>query len=116
MSERSIIFLLQDIADAIHNILGFTKGFDFPQYSSDIKTKHAVQHNFMIIGEAAARIPVSYKNQHTNINWRQVKDFRNVIVHDYFGLDDNIVWDIIQLNLSPLLNEISLLLQGEKNR
>ncbi len=70
----------------------------------------------MIIGEAAARIPVLYKNQHTNINWRQVKDFRNVIVHDYFGLDDNIVWDITQFNLSPLLNEISLLLQGEKNR
>ena len=52
-------------------------------YCADIKKVHAVQQNFMIIGEAAARIHDEYKQRHTQINWRQVKDFRNVIVHDY---------------------------------
>lgn len=83
-------------------------------YCADIKTVHAVQHNFMIIGEAAARIQEEYKQRHTQINWRQVKDFRNVIVHDYFGIDNSIVWDIIQINLSELYSGIDALLSNEK--
>jgi uncharacterized protein with HEPN domain len=46
----------------------------------------------MIIGEAVSRLPEGFKQMHTGLNWRQVKDFRNVIVHDYFGIDNNIVW------------------------
>ncbi len=71
-------------------------------YCADIKTIHAVQHNFMIIGEAAARISEEYKQHNSQINWRQVKDFRNVIVHDYFGIDNSIVWDIIKSNIPEL--------------
>jgi len=113
MSERNIAILLGDIAEAIQNIFEFIKGFSFENYSSDIKTRHAVEHNFMIIGEAVSRLPDNFKQNHTEINWRQVKDFRNVIVHDYFGIDNNIVWDIIQINLADLHNDISILLQKE---
>jgi uncharacterized protein with HEPN domain len=67
----------------------------------------------MIIGEAVGRLPDDFKQIYTRINWRQVKDFRNVIVHDYFGIDNSIVWDIIQLNLSDLLNDVSQVLQKE---
>jgi uncharacterized protein with HEPN domain len=106
MSERHTSFLLQDIAEAIQNIFDFTKGFTLQSYHADIKTRHAVEHNFMVIGEAVSRIPTAYKDNHPQINWRQVKDFRNVIVHDYFGIDNSIVWDIIQFSLSDLLQQI----------
>ena len=69
MSERNATYLLQDILEAIHNIFDFTKGYTFNEYCRDIKTKHAVEHNFMIIGEAVARIPDTYKSQHAGINW-----------------------------------------------
>lgn len=114
MSERSVFFLLGDIKESIDNIISFTEGLTFEQYSTDIKTVHAVQHNFMIIGEAVARIPDSYKAQHPHINWRQIKDFRNIIVHDYFGIDSNIVWDIIQHNIPHLLTDITQLLESEQ--
>ena len=114
MSERSVFFLLGDIKESIDNIISFTKGLTFDQYSTDIKTVHAVQHNFMIIGEAVARIPDSYKAQRSHINWRQIKDFRNIIVHDYFGIDSNIVWDIIQHNIPNLLTDITQLLESEQ--
>jgi uncharacterized protein with HEPN domain len=78
-----------------------------------IKTRHAVEHNFIIIGEAVARLPEDFRKQHKHLNWRQVKDFRNVIVNDYFGIDNNIVWDIIQLNLSDLLSDISLIIKQQ---
>jgi uncharacterized protein with HEPN domain len=91
MSERNTVILLNDIVDAIQNIFEFTQGFSFEEYGADIKTRHAVEHNFMIIGEAVARLPDDFKQMYTGINWQQVKDFRNVIVHDYFGIDNNIV-------------------------
>lgn len=116
MSERNTVILLNDIVEAIQNIFEFTQGFSFEEYCADIKTRHAVEHNFMIIGEAVARLPDDFKQMHTEINWRQVKDFRNVIVHDYFGIDNNIVWDIIQLNLSDLMNDVSHVLQEETGR
>jgi uncharacterized protein with HEPN domain len=114
MSERNDVVLLNDIVEAIQNIFEFTKGFSFEQYCADIKTRHAVEHNFMIIGEAVARLPEAFKLQHRTVNWRQVKDFRNVIVHDYFGIDNTIVWDIIQISLSDLFQDISLIIQKEK--
>jgi uncharacterized protein with HEPN domain len=113
MSERNIAFLLQDIADAIYNILQFTKENTFENYCADVKTRHAVERNFMIIGEAVTRLPEGYKKQHNSINWRLVKDFRNVIAHDYFGIDNYIVWNIIKDILPDLLQQVNLLIQKQ---
>jgi uncharacterized protein with HEPN domain len=106
MSERDIRLLLQDILDAIRHIKEFTKNLSFEQYQIELKTRHAVERNFSIIGEAVARIDKPFRDLHSSVDWRQVKDFRNIIVHDYFGIDDSIVWDIIQLNLSQLEKDI----------
>jgi uncharacterized protein with HEPN domain len=114
MSERSVPFLLGDIKESVDNILLFTSNLSFEVYHTDIKTVHAVQHNFMIIGEAVARMPDDYKLQHEHINWRQIKDFRNIIVHDYFGIDSSIVWDIIRDNLPGLQADIADLLLKEE--
>ena len=110
MSERDIPSLLQDILEAIGNIKDFTRGITFDMYLGDLKTKHAVERNFSIIGEAVARIDKSFKDRHSSVDWREVKDFRNIIVHDYFGIDDSIVWDIINLNLDQLNNDILVIL------
>jgi uncharacterized protein with HEPN domain len=99
MSERDIPSLLQDILDAIGNIKDFTRGVTFDIYLGDLKTKHAVERIFSIIGEAVARIDKPFRDKYPSVDWCEVKDFRNIIVHDYFGIDDTIVWDIIHLNL-----------------
>jgi len=79
-------------------------------YLGDLKTKHAVERNFSIIGEAVARIDKPFRDKYPPVDWREVKDFRNIIVHDYFGIDDTIVWDIIHLNLDQLEKEIVVIL------
>ncbi len=106
MSERSLSLLLQDILDAIASIRSYTNNISLEQYLVDSKTKHAVERNFSIIGEAVSRIDNELKEQFPNINWRQVKDFRNIIIHDYFGIDDTIVWDIIHFDLQQLKEDI----------
>lgn len=80
-----------DIKGSINKILEYTAGMSFDAYEIDSKTKDAVERNFEIIGEAASRIPDDFKKQHNNVEWRIIKDFRNFIIHEYFGINNQIV-------------------------
>jgi uncharacterized protein with HEPN domain len=110
MSERDSSLLIIDIKEAIKNILDFTSGYSFEQFTNDIKTRHAVERNFEIIGEAASRLPLDFKSSHPEIEWRIIKDFRNFIIHEYFGINSSIIWDTIQFRLPDLLHQIEALL------
>jgi uncharacterized protein with HEPN domain len=92
--------------------LDYTAGMTFESYEVDSKTKDAVERNFEIIGEAASRIPDDFKKLHTGVEWRIIKDFRNFIIHEYFGINNQIVWDTIQFRLPDLLQEISNLISA----
>jgi uncharacterized protein with HEPN domain len=113
MSERNLSFLLLDIKIAIDKILDYTRDLSFEMYETDSKTKDAVERNFEIIGEAASRIPDDFKREHPQIEWRIIKDFRNFIIHEYFGIDNQIVWDTIQYRLPDLSAKISLLADSQ---
>jgi uncharacterized protein with HEPN domain len=110
MSERDLPLLLLDVKVSISKILEYTAGMTFDMYEADSKTKDAVERNFEIIGEAASRIPDDFKKIHPRIEWRIIKDFRNFIIHEYFGINNEIVWDTIQYRLPDLLGEISNLI------
>jgi uncharacterized protein with HEPN domain len=112
MSERNVNLLLLDIKTSIDKILEYTDGMAFESYEADSRTKDAVERNFEIIGEAASRVPDDFKNRYPQIEWRIIKDFRNFIIHEYFGINNQIVWDIIQHRLSDLLNNISALMKS----
>src|SRR5690606_24956105 len=102
--------------EAIQHILDFTSALNYDTFSGNIQTKHAVFHNFTIIGEAASKIPSEYKDLHTEVPWREIKSFRNYVVHEYFGLDDSIVWNIIQSDLPQLLFVFNELLEKENKK
>ena len=88
-------------------ILDYTQGMSYDMYDADSKTKDAVERNFEIIGEAASRLPDDFKSIDNGIEWRILKDFRNFIIHEYFGIDNLVVWDIIEHRLPHLLDQIS---------
>lgn len=111
MSDRSIRLLLEDMAGSIVYILEFTAGMRWEDYEADVKTRHAVERNFEIIGEAASRIPHNFRLQHPHIEWRIIKDFRNFIIHDYFGINQDIIWETVQYRLPELLKQINFLLK-----
>jgi uncharacterized protein with HEPN domain len=110
MSERNLFLLLSDVQVAINKILEYTAGITFEMYEADSKTKDAVERNFQIIGEAVSRIPEDFKKEHTDIEWRVIKDFRNFIIHEYFGINNQIIWDTIELRLPDLLKKITPLI------
>jgi len=112
MSERSALLLLQDIETAILKIIRYTHGYTFSEYDADDKTREAVERNFEIIGEAASRLPQSLKDSSPEVEWRIIKDFRNFIIHEYFGINHQIIWNTIQLRLPELLSKIKALLNS----
>lgn len=114
MSERNLSLLLVDINLSIGKILEYTRDMTFDNYESDSKTKDAVERNFEIIGEAASRIPDDFKKVQPTVEWRIIKDFRNFIIHEYFGINNQIVWDTIQFRLPDLMKEISDLISANE--
>lgn len=103
MSKRSPSLLVEDIIDSANKILDYTDSLSFEEFIKDGKTVDAVIRNFEIIGEAANRLSDDFKDEHSNIDWHRIRGFRNRIVHDYFGIDYSIVWEIKELFLPNLI-------------
>jgi uncharacterized protein with HEPN domain len=96
--------------EAAEKILKYTKGLSFEDFLTDDKTIDAVVRNFEIIGEASLRIDEDFRFEHPQIEWKKLRGFRNRIVHDYFGIDYEIVWSILSEDLEELVFQLEQLL------
>jgi uncharacterized protein with HEPN domain len=103
MSKRDNVLLIHDMIESVQKIMTYTRDMSFDQFKGDSKTVDAVIRNFEVIGEAANRLTENYKNNNPEIEWSHLRGFRNRIVHEYFGIDLEIVWHIIEENLPELL-------------
>ncbi len=113
MSERDFRVYCMDILDSGSAILEFVKGVSFDEFCSDRKTYSAVIREFEIIGEAAGKLPDKLKQEHPDIEWQDIKDFRNLLTHEYFGIDLEIVWKIIHEDLPILMNAVKEIVRTE---
>ena len=102
MSKRDNVLLIHDMIESVQKIMTYTRDMSFDQFKSDSKTVDAVIRNFEVIGEAANRLTENYKNNNPEIEWSHLRGFRNRIVHEYFGIDLEIVWHIIEENLPEI--------------
>lgn len=107
MSKRPVDLLLGDIVESIERVEQYIKGISFEEFIKDQKTIDAVVRNLEIIGEAASRLPDDFKERHSNIEWHKVVGLRHRIVHVYFGIDLQIIWEIVQKDLPLLLQDLS---------
>jgi uncharacterized protein with HEPN domain len=110
MSPRDWEFRLEDIAEALDRIFEYVQGMDYDNWLKDRKTIDAVVRNLEIIGEAAANVPESIQEQFAGIPWGKMKGMRNILVHEYFGLDNQVLWKTIQEDLPPLQQAIQKVL------
>src|SRR3990170_78597 len=90
---------LMDILESIAAIQGYVSGMDYESFASDLKTIDAVVRRFAIIGEAATHVPQEITAGRPDIPWKQMREMRNVIVHAYFGVNTQIVWETIHQDL-----------------
>ncbi|VAW27336.1 Protein of unknown function DUF86, BT0167 group [hydrothermal vent metagenome] len=115
MSKRDILFLIEDILEAASKIKRYTQTHTFQSFSEDEKTIDAVVRNFEIIGEAANRIDPDFKLDNPEIEWKRLRGLRNRIVHEYFGVDLEIVWTIIKDDLDSLNDRLNAIINTLNN-
>lgn len=99
MSERSDKVLMEDMLEAVNRVFEYTEGYSPDAFGKDKKTVDAVLRNLQILGEAAKQISEETKKVNPDIEWSKIIRSRHVIVHEYFGVDLEIIWRIIQAHL-----------------
>lgn len=104
MSEkRSVHLFIQDVLDAIEKINGYVSGtIDGKGLRSDQKTYDAVLMNFVVIGEAVKNIYDEVREKYPQVEWRKIMDMRNLLAHEYWGVDEKVVWSAIKKDLPKL--------------
>jgi uncharacterized protein with HEPN domain len=111
MSEKDKLNILS-ILDAITKIIQYCKDHtNAESLYGNQRDFDAVMMNFMIIGEMVARLSDEFVDQHDQIEWHKIRGLRNIVAHNYFGIDAEEVWDIIQTHLPIFKNDLNSILQ-----
>ena len=109
--RRDYKVFLEDILEAIRKVRDYTDGLSLKAFTADAKTFDAVVRNLEIIGEAVKQIPERIRSLRPEVDWRRIGRFRDILIQQYFGVDVQIVWDIVQNKLAPLEQAMRALLQ-----
>lgn len=86
--------MLEDMVLASEKITTYTKDQTFESFVGNPLVVDAVVRNFEILGEAASKMPHAFTAKHTQIPWRLIKDYRNRLIHEYFGINPRIIWEL----------------------
>lgn len=106
MSKRGVKLYLEDIKEAIRKIEKYTSDVSFAEFAKDEQKIDAVVRNLSIIGEAVINMPKEIKVENPEVAWNEIKGMRNKVVHEYFGIDEEILWQTIQDDLPILKRQI----------
>jgi uncharacterized protein with HEPN domain len=106
-SQRNERLFIDDINDSIRAIESFVEGLSQEDFKKDRKTFSATIRELEIIGEAVNNISDELKQKYLHVLWQEIRSFRNKIVHEYFGVDIRIVWDVITNELPILKRQIA---------
>lgn len=113
MQPRNWKMRISDILQCIAKIRRFTKGYTFDEFQSDEKTIDSVLRNLEIIGEAARHVPSNIKMQHPEVPWAEMLTMRNIVIHEYHGVNLQIIWQTLKEDLPPLVPPLKRILQEE---
>ncbi len=110
MSNREWLFFIKDISISIKRIEDYIQGMAKQEFLEDQKTFDAVMRNLEIIGEASNHIPINIQVKYNQLDWRKMTSIRNLVIHEYFGIDNDIIWDTIQNKLDDIKFYIDLII------
>lgn len=106
MSKRDIRLYIEDVRESIAKIEKYTKGLDYNTFIKDPKTIDAVVRNLSVIGEAVKNFPDNLKSKYPQVPWREIAGTRNKTIHEYFGIDEDILWKTVKEDMPAFKKQI----------
>src|SRR3954454_12658833 len=106
MSERKSSALIKDMITGINHIQQYCTGLSFDNFSADFMRVEACLYNIQILGEVVSKLPEDLKKSEPRIPWVLIKGMRNRLIHEYFGTDLQLVWNVISIELPVLKTEL----------
>ncbi len=114
MYKRDVTLFLNDIFTCITKIQKYTENKTYEEFISDEILIDAVVRNLEIIGEAVKNIPDSFRKKYPSVEWKKIAGLRDILIHWYFGIDYEVLWDILRSKLPNLQTEIENILKEFK--
>lgn len=101
---------LDDILESAARIREYTSGAEYEEFIEDGKTIDAVVRNLEIIGETVKHLPEDVRSRHPEVDWKKIAGLRGILIHEYFGIDLEIIWDIVKNKVPPLERRVKSML------
>ena len=111
--KEDIVFL-NHILECINDIEDYSKGISLSKFVMDKKTHDAVIRKLEIIGEATKNLSEKFRIKHKSVDWRVIAGFRDKLIHKYFGINLELVWEVIKRDLPLLKDQIEFIIKGKK--
>ena len=105
---------LADVVEAVQRIVSYTAELSYEEFLADRKTQDAVLRNLQVMGEAVKKLSAPVKQAHPHLPWKQVAGMRDKVVHDYFGINYDIVWALAKQELPAMLPSLAAILPGAR--
>ena len=113
MSERGERELLADILESARRTSLYIAGMDYSEFMADLKTQDAVIRALEVVGEATKRLTPAFRAQHPEIPWKNMAGARDKLIHDYFGVNFDVVWQIVTQELPAVARQVGQILDRE---
>lgn len=111
MTKRSIRLFVEDIVESMGKVRRYTRDMDYDAFVQDERTVDAVIRNLEVIGEASKSIPSKVRAKYPGIPWKNMIGLRNITIHEYFGVDLTIIWEIITKNIPETEPKVKAILK-----
>ena len=105
-------FRVRDILAAVEAVGTYTQGMSYDEFRADRRTVDAVVRNLMTMGESIRWTPEAVLDDYPEVPWRVMRAVRNVVVHEYFGIDSRILWATVVYDLPPLVPKLEAVLES----
>ena len=114
--KRDYTLFFEDIIESLERIEIYTKDLTYKRFRDNMMAVDAVLRNLEVIGEADKNIPKNIREKYPGVEWSEAIGFRNVLIHDYFGIDIEAVWDTVNKNIPEFKKHIQFAYDSESNK